>query len=749
MNLEQKRQNDKATDAQQSIRGIVERVTYFSADTGYHVLKVSLDFPIKEIAVVGYNTKSITPGVHILAHGSWIEHPKFGKQFKASSIVDTPPPTKEGLIRYLGAGQLKGIGPVLAERIVDHFGTEALNIIESNPQRLAEVPGIGRRKAEELVSEWESKRSQRESLLFFTSFNIPIGTANRIIKHFKANAIKIVKENPYQLVSTVWGIGFKTADRIAQLIGIDPSAAIRLRAGLAYTLKRASEEGHLFLTQEILLAKAQSVLGFNDAEILSQELENCVSYGEVIRDYGRLYLPQLHTAEKGVSEFFESRLKRNFSLEKTIPTDQVNSIVAQSSFSLSEDQHRALQLVANQSAVLITGGPGCGKTTVVKTIVELFKRARISFKLAAPTGRAAQRLAEVCEEEASTVHRLLKYDPFTNSFVHNQHHQLPCEALIIDECSMVDIPLAANLLAAVSDNTRLILVGDADQLPSVGPGLFFADLLSVPAIPQVRLSRLFRRSAESEITEIAHSINNAVIPNIQLLTNRPTATDSFFVAATGPEHGSEIVTKLISSFIPEKFNFSPQDISVLTPTNQGPLGVIALNQTLQAALNPKQHGGPTVRVGNIEYRVGDRVCQRANNYDLGDSGVFNGDQGYITAIDPKAESIDVKLWDGRLITYPAEHLSELDLAYAITIHRSQGSEMPVVVMTLHDSHAILLERQLIYTGITRAKRLLIIVGTKRALAMAIKRERSKKRMTLLPERIQGLKQKVFQPAVQI
>lgn len=746
--------NVAADETEAFFRGVVSRITFRNEETGFGVYRVEPDpdkspgekagrqpFGPALITVVGVAPPSLSNGTHIIARGEWQTHNKFGKQFRARSITEAEPTGREAIERYLASGAVKGFGPVLAQRIVERFGEQALAVLDKEPERLLEVPGVGEKKFQELREAWQQKRNLREVLLFFQTHNISLSLAQRIYNTYGDAAIERVSRNPYVLARDVWGIGFQTADRIATALNVSPTSPERIIAGLLYTLRRSGDDGHCFLPRDQLLAKAGSLLTIDDDALLESGLAQAIAANELVQIAERCYQPALYEAEERASELLAARLVACDAPTITIDPALVEKLCLNppllathpEGFQLSAQQQEAIRLAASQTMVVITGGPGCGKTTVVRTIAALFRRAGLTVQLGAPTGRAAQRLSEVCDMKASTIHRLLKFDPVKRSFLHDEDTPLPVDALIVDESSMIDVPLAASLLAAMPPRARLIVVGDADQLPSVGPGLFLADLLSIPHVPRVRLSTLFRRADESLITQVAHQINAAIVPDIPE-PDGVTKTDAYFLPAADAAEAAQLIERLVVDQIPKRFGLRGHDVMVLTPMNQGELGVIALNARLQAQLVPEGEGMPHVKVGNLEFRLGDRVCQRVNNYQLGTNGVFNGDQGEIVGIDVEQKSLRVRLWDGREIQYPSDALWQLDLAYALTIHRSQGSEVPGIVLALHESHSILLERQLLYTAVTRAKRLLIVVGTRKALATATKRSRSKRRYTALAER---------------
>ncbi len=725
------------------LRGTIKRITFRSEDSGFAVVRVEEEGKFGKMeTLVGKIPPFADEGSSFIARGIWQSHDKFGRQFKAISFSESKPTSLNAITKYLSSGQIKGIGEKLAERIVNHFGENTLEILDNNPDELSNVPGLGANKIEEIKCTWSNKKEEREVMLFFQNHGIGLAVSRKIYATYKSRSIETVKNNPYLLCHNIWGIGFLTADKIAHAIGIESDSEERIIAGLNYILSDAQTDGHTFLPKEILLEKAASLLLIGDLELLSKGLVLAILQGLILENSGRYYSPPLFVLERKAADAIISKIKHIANVSKNIPswildevlntkkTDQqnLNPII------LSEEQKEAVKLAATSSLLVITGGPGCGKTTVIKTITTLFKKAGLSIRLAAPTGRAAQRLQEVCGIEASTIHRLLKYDPIQRNFLHDEGDPLPYDVLIVDESSMIDIPLAAGLLRSIPDTMRLIFVGDKDQLPSVGPGLFLPDLIELEQIPKVVLTRLFRRSEESSINEIAHQINQGVSPNIP----QPDGSglrDAYFLPITNPREGADLIEKLVCDQIPKKFNVKPEDIMVLSPMNQGELGIISLNEKLQNRLVPNTEASPSVHVGNLEFRLDDRVCQRVNNYNLHDAGVFNGEQGKVIGIDTSEKKVVVKLWDGREINYSSEHLSQLDLAYALTIHRSQGSEAPVVVLVLHDSQNIMLERQLVYTGVTRAKKLLIIVGTRSALQKSVKRIKSSRRYTGFKELI--------------
>lgn len=719
------------------IRGVVNRVTYRNPENGYSVIQLAIADKEHQITVVG-NCPSATAGSHLVARGSFTTHAKFGRQFAASSITETQPSSEEGLQRYLASGMIKGIGPGTAEKVIEAFGAEAVQVICRNPDKVAAVPGVGKKKAELLHRVFTEREATQAIDQFLVEHRMSPRLARRIFEKYGNRSVEIISKDPYVLSRVLKGVGFLTADSIALNLGFAPDSPERIRAGIAYALDKATEDGHCYLLQEDLEHKTRSLLALGDTVDLRPFVENLITEGDVVRRDQALLLHAIDAAEEFVAEFVAKR-RDPFSEEPINPLTAERSLrEAERSLSVtfSPEQRQAVMNAIRYPLSIITGGPGCGKTTIIKALAYLYKETGKRLILAAPTGRASQRMSQVCEMPASTIHRLLKFDPKTGSFKYNTDDPLIADAVIIDEASMIDIHLARALFAAIPKNASIVLVGDRDQLPSVGPGRVFGDLVSLKEIKISSLSQLFRRGEESSINYIAHLVNCGTPPQIPE-PDGVTKTDAYFIPRSDAEETAQLVEKLISDQLPKKFGFSPGEITVLTPSNRGPLGTVALNKRLQERLNPSGSVDAEQELahGDITLRVNDRVCQRVNNYNIDDIGVFNGDAGTIFQVDKKTRSVWVELWDGRLIQYNAEALSQLSLAYAITVHRSQGSEVPCVVLVLHDSQYTLLERQLIYTGITRAKKLLIIVGSKRALTIACKRMSGHARNTLLAGRI--------------
>jgi exodeoxyribonuclease V alpha subunit len=730
----------KGREDEQFLQGTVRRVTYRSPQTGFGVLRVESESTNEDVIVVGDVSPTIGSGSLIIARGYYHRHARFGEQFKAFSITETEPTTEEGLSRYLST--IKGFGEVLAERAIAAFGEDIVRILDEAPHRLIEVPGIGKKKLEEISSAWQESRQGRELQLFFSEYGISGTLGAKIRRRYGNKAIEKIKENPYLLADDISGVGFAKADKIALALGIAPLSDLRLGAALEHILKSSSDEGNTCLPEDILLSRTAKQLECEDDSLLQRALTRIISEGRVVKDSvdGRalLYNPEIHLAEVSLAR----QLKRLFNSSVEALSDEIIDRVAGEKhlattmdtrlITLSAEQQLALRVAARKPLCIVTGGPGCGKTTLVRAMVSMFRASGALIRLASPTGRAAQRLSEVCSHEASTIHRLLRFDPFERDFVHRPGNPIECDVLIVDEVSMLDVPLANSLFSALPEGCRVVLIGDSDQLPSVGPGLFLAEMIEIAASNTIRLTNLFRRSTESLISVAAFSVNSGEIPEIPEPDGGITKSDAYFLNVSDATEGAEMIERLVTTQIPKKFGFTREEITVLSPMNQGELGTININRRLQERLT--SNSTASLANGSVQFRLGDRVCQRVNNYQIHPAGVFNGDQGEVIGVDTENGQLIVRLWDGREIEYPRDGLGQLDLAYALSIHRSQGSEIPAVVLALHTTHAIMLERQLLYTAITRAKKLLIIVGNRRSLEMAVKRTRSKRRYTSLLSR---------------
>lgn len=719
------------------IRGVLKRVTFRNPTNGYSVIKIAVSGDNELLTVVG-QCREMHSGAHIVAHGAFKNHPKFGRQLNATFINEDIPSNPNSLKKYLSSGLIKGIGTKTAEAIVDALGEGALEAIYSKPTVLADIPGVGKHKANLIHAAFAERNQEREIIRYMVEHNISPGLAQRIFEKYKEKSSEILTKDPYLLVRQMKGIGFTTADSIAMNMGLKPDSPQRLKAGLFYALERALEDGHCYLPENLLYQHAIELLGLESAEDLETGLQELINDKYLVRNEEKISLRYISQAEGFVANFIAQRAKHpaNTRMQKDLIERMLKAAEVEMQIKFTSEQKEAIVASTQYSLVVITGGPGCGKTTIIHAISSIFHQAGKKVLLAAPTGRAAQRMAQCCDMPAQTIHRLLQYDPQSGGFVHGINDPLFGDIVIIDEASMIDISLAKDLFSAIPSTAVLVLVGDKDQLPSVGPGRVFGDIISVPEVHTVSLSHLFRRSEESTINEIAHMVNSGIVPDIPE-PDGETKVDAYFITRNHPEEAVKTIEKLVSDQLPKKFNLKLSDIAVLTPSNRGPLGTHALNQRLQDCLNPSGSidTEQELELENVSFRIGDRVCQRINNYVIDYFGVFNGDIGTIDSINAREQSLVVELWDGRLIKYERGDLHQLSLAYAISVHRAQGSEVPCVVLALDRSHYNLLERQLIYTGITRAKRLLVIVGQRQAFALACKRAKARKRCTQLKEKI--------------
>jgi exodeoxyribonuclease V alpha subunit len=713
------------------LSGSVDRVTFHSEESGFCVLRVKVKGRRELVTVIGA-AASITPGEYIDCMGIWQNDKTHGLQFKAHHLKVVPPTTLEGIEKYLGSGMVKGIGPHFAKVLVKAFREQVFDIIETEPERLKTLPGIGPKRIAKITSAWSEQKAIREIMVFLQSHGVGTGRAVRIYKTYGDDSIVKVSENPYRLALDIHGIGFKTADTIAQKIGIAPDSLIRAQAGVRHVLQEFSGEGHCAAYRDTLLQESVKLLQI-DEPILEQaivaeiEAENLVQ--ETIDGKPVLFLTPLQRAEQGIASSIK-RLLDGYPPWSGIQADKAIPWVAQKTgLELSPSQQQAVKLALTSKVLVITGGPGVGKTTLVNSILLILRAKALNVTLCAPTGRAAKRLSESTGLEAKTIHRLLEFDPKTFSFKRTKDNPLETELLVIDESSMVDVTLMNRLLAAVPDRAGLLIVGDVDQLPSVGPGSVLADIIDSGAVPTVRLTEIFRQAATSRIITNAHRINKGEKP---LNAEGTELSDFYFIPGDTPEDIHAKLMQVVTERIPKRFNLDPiKEIQVLTPMNRGGLGSHSLNSELQAKLNGQAE--PRITRFGVTFSPGDKVIQTVNNYD---KEVFNGDIGRIREIDTEEGELLIE-YDGRSVAYEFSELDEVQLAYATSIHKSQGSEYPAVVTPLAMQHYTLLERNLIYTGVTRGKKLVIIIGQPRALAMAVKNKKATRRLTRLSERLAG------------
>ena len=714
------------------LEGQVERVTFHSAETGFCVLKVWVRGEKELITVVGFNAHA-SAGEHIEAQGQWFNDKQHGLQFKAQSLRSIPPTTLEGMEKYLGSGLIKGIGPHYAAKLVKAFGEKVFEVIENEPKQLLRIDGIGHGRFQKIVQGWQQQRVVRQIMVFLQSHGIGTMRAVRIYKTYGENAIEIVQENPYRLAQDIRGIGFKTADQLAQKLGVHSHSMIRAQAGINHVLLTLSEAGHCAYPFHLLLEEAVKLLEI-PAEVIEdaivQEVQDRRLFEETIEEETWIYLRHLYRAEIELADTLHSLQKGKHPLPEIDLDKAIPWVEGQTGLSLAESQKEALKLATQSKVLVITGGPGVGKTTLVNSILKIFTAKKLNCLLTAPTGRAAKRLSESTGLEAKTVHRLLVFDPREGQFTKNRENPLDCDVLVLDESSMMDLSLMNRLIQAVPPKTAVLIVGDVDQLPSVGPGNVLADIMDSSCIPVVRLTEIFRQAAESKIVTSAHQINEGRMPRLD--TPSDDLSDFYFIEADEPEVVQDRLIKLVKERIPKRFGFNPiADIQVLTPMNRSGLGARSLNLELQKALNPT----PLVSVERFgtRFAIGDKVMQIENNYE---KEVFNGDLGIIQNINEVEKEVNID-FDGKPIVYDLDELDEVVLAYACSIHKSQGSEYPVVVVVLHTQHYQMLKRNLLYTAVTRGKRLVIILGSKKALWIAIKQSEKGKRYSRLAYRLKG------------
>ena len=711
------------------LQGSVERVTFHSEASGFFVIRVKCKGQRELVTMTG-NTPSVTPGEFVDATGIWFNDHKHGVQFKVKQIKTVTPNTLEGIEKYLGSGMVKGIGPHFAKRLVKAFGEQVFDIIEANPERLMELEGIGKKRREKITSAWSEQKVIREIMVFLQSHGVGTARAVRIYKTYGDESVAKVQENPYRLALDIHGIGFKTADNLAMQLGIDRVSLIRAQAGVRHVLQECSGEGHCARPFKALVNDAVTLLEIPEAtikEAIQCEINEERLTPETIDEEPCLFLTPLYRAEQGVANHVNRLLQgctgwAGIAMEKAIPwVEEKNNI------QLSDSQKGAIELAVQNKFCIITGGPGVGKTTVVNSILMIIQAKRVEVTLCAPTGRAAKRLSESTGQEATTIHRLLDFDPSAFDFKRNAENPLETDLLVVDECSMVDVVLMNQLLRAVPDSAAILLVGDVDQLPSVGPGSVLSDLIQSGKVPVARLTEIFRQAATSQIITGSHAINRGQAPKV---TKKGEETDFFYLTGEEPKELFAKLMSVVTRRLPETFGFDPvNDIQVLAPMNRGGLGARSLNVALQEVLNPDAH--PRVTRYGWTYAPGDKVIQTVNNYD---KEVFNGDIGRVKAIDIEEGELMIE-FDGRQILYPVNELDEVSLAYATTIHKSQGSEYPCVVIPMAMQHYTLLERNLLYTGVTRGKKMVVLVGQPKAVGMAVRTRKSNRRLTDLQGRL--------------
>jgi len=710
----------------ETLAGLVERITFHNAENGFCVLRVKVRGHRDLVTVTGH-AAMISAGEFVQMSGRWFNDHTHGLQFKAEFLKASPPTTIEGIERYLGSGMIRGIGPVYAKKLVKAFGEAVFDLIEQQPARLREVTGIGPKRADRIVAGWADQKVIREIMLFLHSNGVGTSRAVRIFKTYGQDAVRLISENPYRLAKDIRGIGFKTADQIARKMGIASDAMIRVRAGISYALGEAMDEGHCGLPVGELLTSTAALLEVAIPLIetaLALELEAGDVTADSVGDAACIFLTGLYRAEQSIAERLRACAIGRPSWPEIDPEKAIGWVEQKTGLALAPSQREAVRLALRSKVLVITGGPGVGKTTLVNAILKIVTAKGTDVQLCAPTGRAAKRLSESTGLEGKTIHRLLETDPATGSFKRDDTNPLTCDLLVVDEASMVDVLLMRSLLRALPDSAGLLIVGDVDQLPSVGPGQVLGDIITSEAIPVVRLTEVFRQAAQSRIITNAHRINEGRMPEL----SGPDGSDFYFVEVDEPEIGLRRLLTVVKERIPARFGLDPvRDVQVLCPMNRGGHGARSLNIELQQALNPP--GEVKVERCGWTYGPGDKVMQIANDYDR---DVFNGDLGVIDRINMEDGELTV-LFDGREIVYGFGELDELVLAYATTIHKSQGSEYPAVVIPLVTQHYAMLARNLLYTGVTRGRKLVVLVGQKKALAIAVKNQGGRRRWSKLRE----------------
>ncbi len=730
-------ESPESLESLEYLEGCVERVSFQSEETGYTVLQLDSGEHDDPVTVVG-EMPAVYVGESLRFHGAWSQHQRYGKQFKAQRFEKVRPTTIIGLQRYLASGMIKGVGPITARRLIKAFGKDVIHVIEKEPERLLEIPLIGKSKRDEIVASWAEHKEIQNLMIFLQEHDVSTGYAVKIYKRYGQAALDIVQENPYQLAEDVWGIGFKIADQLARKLGIEKEYPARLQAGLLYALQRAVDDGHVYLPQSELVQRAVTLLevpGDNLPELLQTmyQQERLVLAGEAENPH--VFLRALWVAEAGIAERLHVLQQETFDSSTEELAAELKLWIAEyeaeQDIDFSEEQREAILQAAGNKVFILTGGPGTGKTTVSRAILDWFESQSLTLALASPTGRAAKRLSEVSGRPATTLHRLLEFDPRQGAFQRNEYAPLEVDGVLIDEISMVDTPLFFHCLNAMPDTARLILVGDSDQLPSVGPGSVLHDLRASDCVAAVELKTIYRQAQSSRIVQNAHLVNKGQMPALLPVAGRHREENAFFIPSDYPQRAVDEVVQLLTQRLP-KAGHQPDDIQVLCPMNRGLIGTLSLNKALQEALNPPAKNKTQLVRGERILRVGDRVIQTRNNYD---QDVFNGDMGRIVRIDKDEHQVTV-CYPEKEVQYESGDLDEIRLAYALTIHKSQGSEFPVVIMALTRQHHMMLQRKLLYTGMTRARKLFILVGQGSAVQQAVENHFLKPRYTLLRERLQ-------------
>ncbi len=719
------------------LQGQIERITYANSENGYTVAKVKVDGRRDLVTVVG-NLVSPAPGEIVQMSGEWTTHPRYGEQFRVVSYKSLVPASVYGIEKYLGSGLIKGIGPIMARRIVDRFGKGTLDVIEQEIERLAEVEGIGEKRIGMVRKAWEDQKEIREVMIFLQTHGVGSGYATKIFKNYGSRSINVVKENPYRLATDIFGIGFLTADGIAGRLGFDKDSELRAEAGILYVLHQLADEGHVYYPYGPLIKKCREMLGVS-REVIVRALaavqdgnmivieglkENRGGFGE---DNRPVYLAKFHLSETSIAARLKTLIRAPKSIRKMDTYKAIEWVQKQLAITLAKKQVEAIRCALENKAMVITGGPGTGKTTIINAILKIISRLGVKIMLAAPTGRAAKRMSEATGHEAKTIHRMLEYSIQKGGFQRNELNPLDCDLMVIDEASMIDTILMHHLLKAIPPRATFILVGDVNQLPSVGAGNVLKDIIGSGQMEVVKLNEIFRQARESLIIVNAHKINSGLLPSYKPADEK--LDDFYFIEQEDPEEVLRIILELTTDRIPRRFGFDPvDDIQVLTPMHKGVVGAGNLNVELQKALNPTGDG---IMRDSRYFRVNDKVMQVKNNYD---KEVFNGDIGRITRINHEDQEVIIS-FDGRDVVYDFTDLDEIVLAYAVSVHKSQGSEYPAVVVPILTQHYVLLQRNLVYTAVTRGRNLVVMVGTMKALGIGVKNDKTQKRYSYLQHRL--------------
>ena len=721
------------------LQGRIEKITYSDKESGFTIAKVKVDGQVEPVTVVG-KLMSPVPGVILKMKGEWADHPKYGRQFKVIDYKTAVPATVYGIKNYLGSGLIKGLGPVMAGRIVKKFGIKTLDIIENKIEKLADVDGIGEKRIAMIKTSWDEHKNIRDVMLFLQTYGVSTGYGVKIFKQYGNRSIDVVRENPYCLATDIFGIGFTIADSIAEKLGFSKDSELRVKAGILYVLNHLADKGHVFYPYELLVIECVKTLQVN-RKIVADAIDTAAGEGKIViediddsieefRAYNKaVYLSKFHFCETRIA-FLLKRLVCSPKSIRNINADQaLKWVQKQLDIIPAKNQEAAIRAALQNKVVVITGGPGTGKTTIINAMIKIFAGLKTKIMLAAPTGRAAKQMSETTGHNAATIHRMLKFSVQKGGFQKNEKNPLNCDLLIVDEASMIDTILMHHLLKAIPAGATFILVGDVNQLPSVGPGNVLSDIIKSGIMPVIELSEIFRQARGSRIIINAHKINRGIVPDIRAQDSLGLRKDFYFIQQEDPEKVLEIIIELVKKRIPSRFGFNPiEEIQVLTPMHKGVIGAENLNAKLQTALNP---GKDMVISGNRNFKVNDKVMQIKNNYE---KDVFNGDIGRIIGISTTDREVIIS-FDGRKITYRFTDLDEIILAYAVSIHKSQGSEYPAVVIPVLTQHYILLQRNLIYTAVTRGINLVVMVGTHKALTIGVTNDKTQKRFTYLRYRL--------------